>query len=84
VSAVSSASLVVLKLASPIEWGSSDGQPVQVVLMLTVPASDTGGTHLKVFAKLARKLMHEDFRVSLMNATNPGEAHAAIAAALGL
>jgi fructose-specific PTS system IIA-like component len=84
VSAVTSASLVMLKLASPIEWGSSDGQPVQVVLMLTVPSSDTGGTHLKVFAKLARKLMHEDFRASLMNATGPGEAHSAIAAALGL
>jgi len=83
-SAVSCASLVVLKLANPIEWGSTDGQPVRIVLLLTVPASDQGGTHLKVLAKLSRKLMHEDFRASLMDAARPGDVYAVLAQALGL
>ncbi|HYE62881.1 MAG TPA: phosphoenolpyruvate--protein phosphotransferase [Phycisphaerales bacterium] len=81
---VTAASLVVLKLASPVEWESSDGQPVSVVMLLTVPAADTTGAHMKVFAKLARKLMHEEFRDSITAARTPGELHAALSAALGL
>lgn len=59
---VTAPTLAVVKLKDPIEWGSSDGQPVGIVLLLAVPAGDTAGTHMKVFAKLARKLMHEGFR----------------------
>ncbi|MFT3685701.1 MAG: phosphoenolpyruvate--protein phosphotransferase [Phycisphaerales bacterium] len=60
--AVTVPTLAAIKLQSPIDWGSSDGQPVGVVLLLAIPAADTTGAHMKVFAKLARKLMHEEFR----------------------
>jgi fructose-specific PTS system IIA-like component len=65
---VAAPALAVLKLDTGIDWGSMDGEPVRVVLLLTVPASDTSGAHMKVFAKLARKLMHEEFRERLMAA----------------
>lgn len=68
---VSCPSLAVVKLRQPVEWGSNDGQPVSVVLLLAVPASDTAGSHMKVFAKLARKLMHDDFRERLLAASEP-------------
>lgn len=68
---VSAATLAVVKLKTPIEWGSNDGLPVDIVLLLAVPANDTGGTHMKVFAKLARKLMHESFRDRLRAANDP-------------
>lgn len=63
--------LAVMKLAQPIEWGSMDGLPVSTVLLLAIPASDTTGSHMKIFAKLARKLMHESFRESLNASTTP-------------
>ncbi len=75
--AVATPTLAVLKLHSPVEWGSMDGQPVQVVLLLAVPAAGGGaggggggGAHMKVFAKLARRLMHEEFRERMMAASD--------------
>lgn len=71
--AVTNPSLAVLKLASPIEWGSMDGLPVVIVMLLVVPASDAAGSHMKVFARLARKLMHEEFRERMLAAPSPAE-----------
>jgi fructose-specific PTS system IIA-like component len=71
--AVTSPSLAVIKLRGRIEWGSLDGEAVTMVLLLVVPSSDAAGSHMKVFAKLARKLMHEEFRGQLMGARSVGE-----------
>lgn len=71
--AVTTPTLAVVCLATPIEWGSMDGLPVNIVLLLAMPAADaTGGGaagHMKIFAKLARKLMHDEFREKLGAAT---------------
>jgi len=69
--AVSSPTLAVLKLNTPISWGSLDDQPVHTVLLLAIPAAASANTdHMKIFAKLARKLMHEDFREQLQAAAS--------------
>lgn len=74
--AVTAPTLAVLRLANPVEWGSMDGKPVSTVLLLVVPASESAGGggagHMKVFAKLARKLMHDDFRDRLSAGTDAG------------
>jgi multiphosphoryl transfer protein len=59
-------SIAVLKLQRPIEWNSLDGKPVKMVLLLAVHESDANNSHMKVLAKLARKLMNEEFRNQLM------------------
>jgi fructose-specific PTS system IIA-like component len=69
--AVDRPTLAVLKLRAPVEWGSMDGKAVETVMLLAVPAADTSGAHMKVFAKLARKLMHEGFRDSVSSAGTP-------------
>ncbi len=75
--AVSTPTLTVLKLNAPVEWGSMDDKPVSTVLMLTVPESESQGggaaAHMKVFATLARQLMHEEFREALTVLTEPDE-----------
>ncbi|MCC6228581.1 MAG: phosphoenolpyruvate--protein phosphotransferase [Phycisphaerales bacterium] len=76
--AVTIPSLAVVKLTRGIEWGSLDGGAVSAVLLLVVPSSDAAGSHMKVFAKLARKLMHEDFRARLMGAASPEEVEACL------
>jgi fructose-specific PTS system IIA-like component len=63
--AVTSDSIGVLKLRAPIEWGSLDGEPVRMVLLLATRESNIDGRHLKVFSRLARKLMDQGFREQL-------------------
>lgn len=70
--AVHAPTLAVLKLSQPIDWGSLDGTPVTIVLLLAMPLSEGAGGgasgQMKVFAKLARRLMHEEFRTMLLAA----------------
>jgi fructose-specific PTS system IIA-like component len=82
--AVSASSLVVVKLLQPVDWGSSDGKPVRVILLLAVRESDRGGRHLKVLAHLARKVMHEDFRKRLASEESPAALQAFLEESLGL
>lgn len=82
--AVTSPSLAVVTLARPVEWGSMDGEPVGVVMMLVVPASDASGGHMKVFAKLARRLMHEEFRDRVRGAGSGAEIESVLREELGL
>ena len=42
---MASSSIGVLKLKQPIEWGSLDGQPVQVVILLAMRESGASGIH---------------------------------------
>ncbi len=64
--AVKADSIGVMKLERPIDWGSLDGKPVQMILLLALRASQKNGTHLRIFSSLARKLMDEEFRNQLM------------------
>lgn len=64
--AISANSIALLKLRKPLEWGSLDGKPVSVVILLAVRESDANNSHMQVLAKLARKLMNEPFRERLM------------------
>jgi fructose-specific PTS system IIA-like component len=82
--AVAAPSLAVLRLGAPVDWGSMDGLPVSTVLLLAIPASDTTGAHMKVFAKLARKLMHEGFRARLGGAPDAAAILACLRDELGL
>jgi fructose-specific PTS system IIA-like component len=69
--AVAANSLVLLKLDQPVTWGSLDGQPVSVLLLLTLRESEQGNGHLKIFSQLARRMMHDDFREQLTKEKNP-------------
>lgn len=64
-------SLVLLKLKSPVAWNSLDGQPVRVVILLAIRAAQAGSTHMQVLAKLARRIMDEDFRAELEHESDP-------------
>jgi multiphosphoryl transfer protein len=76
--------IAVLRLAQPIEWGSTDGQPVRCVILLAMRESGEDGTHMKVFSKLARRLMHEEFRERMLAARDPAEVRSCLDEELGL
>jgi multiphosphoryl transfer protein len=69
---ISANSIAVLKLQRAIEWNSLDGKPVRMVVLLAVHESDANNSHMKVLAKLARKLMDEEFRNHLMRLNDSG------------
>jgi fructose-specific PTS system IIA-like component len=63
--AIGADSICVLRLRSPVDWGADDGQAVGMVIVLAIRESEAAATHMKVLARLARKLMHEEFRDGL-------------------
>jgi fructose-specific PTS system IIA-like component len=65
---VAVSSLAVLRLREPVEWGSLDGLPVDFLLLLATGGEDGGQEHLRIFARLARKLMDPSFREALRGA----------------
>jgi fructose-specific PTS system IIA-like component len=82
--AVSANSIALLRLAQPLDWAATDGQPVRCVILLAMRASDKEGAHLKVFSKLARRLMHEPFRERMLAARDRGEVLDCLTQELGL
>ena len=64
--AVQSTSLVLMRLLKPVPWDAVDDKPVRTIILLATHDGDQNG-HMKVFAKLARQVMHEEFRAELEN-----------------
>jgi PTS system fructose-specific IIA component len=59
-------SLAVGKLRDGVDWGAPDG-PARLVFLIAAP--DGGDAdHLAILASLARRLVHESFRTSLLEA----------------
>jgi multiphosphoryl transfer protein len=63
--AITANSVAILKLKNSLEWGSVDEKPVHMVLLLAIRESDPSNNHMQVLAKLARKLMNQEFRQQL-------------------
>jgi len=64
-------SIAILKLRRPIAWGSIDDQPVGIVILLAIRESDANNRHMQVLAKMARKLMTEEFRQRILDLNDP-------------
>lgn len=70
--AVKEAIIVFGKSHSDIQWNALDGNPVNMIFLLGVPADNVDNLHLKVLSQLSRKLMNEDF-VDLLKNSNTVE-----------
>ena len=67
--AVTEPTLAFGRSASGADYGAPDG-PAHLVFLIAAP--DGGGAeHMTVLAKLARKLVHQSFKDSLLTATDP-------------
>lgn len=63
---VDMSSVIVARLAEPIDWQASDGQPVDLVIMLVMPEF-AAEVHLRILSALARRLVDESFQQALRN-----------------
>jgi fructose-specific PTS system IIA-like component len=66
--AVTVPSLAMLRLERPVGWNDAQGDPVDLVLLLALPAAAGAPAHLRIFARLARRLMDAAFRDTLRGA----------------
>lgn len=64
---IEQSAISVCRLSNAIQWGDEEAK---FVIMLTLNKHAAGDQHMKIFSKLARKIMHADFREQLMNATS--------------
>ncbi len=60
-------SIAVARLQNPVSWTNGD-EPVSLVILIAIPERSAADTHLKIIAALARRLMHDEFRNTLMHA----------------
>lgn len=60
------------KSVDGVDYNAMDGNKVNLFFMIAAP-SEGGDLHLKTLAKLARKLVHEEFKARLLNANNKDE-----------
>jgi multiphosphoryl transfer protein len=81
--AVAANSLAVLRLRDPVEWGSLDGAPVRVVVLLAIRESDQATEHMRIFSRLARQVMNEEFRERLASEGDPAALCAFLAGKIG-
>lgn len=54
-----------------VDFGAEDG-PANLIFLIAAPEGG-GSEHLTILAKLARKLIHQSFRDSLLSAAKPGD-----------
>lgn len=66
--AVSHSSVSLMRLNKPLAW--NDEVDVSLIIMLTVSEQEKGD-HMKIFSRLARKLMHAEFRQQLLDRALP-------------
>lgn len=67
---VSVPSLAVGRVPAGVDFGAPDG-PATLVFLIAAPASGDAA-HLKILAALARRLVHESFRTSILQAPDAG------------
>ena len=69
---VTEPTLLFARLIDSVEWNAMDGAPVNTLFVILVPES-SHATHLQILAKLARKLMHNEFVDQLAALQTPVE-----------
>ena len=54
----------------PIDFGSVDGKPVSIIILLISPLDQTG-PHIQALARISRLMLDEQFRSKLQHAASP-------------
>lgn len=71
--------MAVGKPASPIDFGSIDGLPVEVIVLLASPL-EQHGPHIQALARISRLMLTDSFRQAILAARNADELFQVIAA----
>ncbi|EWG65669.1 Multiphosphoryl transfer protein 2 [Enterobacter sp. DC1] len=64
---IEQSTISVARLKSSVMWGDEEAQ---FIIMLTLNKHAAGDQHMRIFSRLARRIMHDDFRSALVNASS--------------
>ncbi|WP_270503405.1 phosphoenolpyruvate--protein phosphotransferase [Kluyvera ascorbata] len=64
---IEQSTISVARLSAPVAWGDDEAQ---FIIMLTLNKHAAGDQHMRIFSRLARRIMHEEFRSALVNAAS--------------
>jgi len=64
---IEQSTISVARLKAPVQWGDEEAQ---FIIMLTLNKHAAGDQHMRIFSRLARRIMHEDFRNALVKASS--------------
>lgn len=64
---IEQSTISVARLQAPVRWGDDEAQ---FIIMLTLNKHAAGDQHMRIFSRLARRIMHEEFRNALVNAAS--------------
>jgi fructose-specific PTS system IIA-like component len=81
---VTANTIAVVRMRAGIEWGSLDGAQVKVAILLAIREADQGKEHMRIFSRLSRLVMNDDFRAAIEQATAAGEVLDLLTEKLGL
>lgn len=62
---IEQSTISVARLPAPVPWGEEEAQ---FIIMLTLNKHAAGDQHMRIFSRLARRIMHQEFRDALVNA----------------
>ncbi|WP_310607131.1 phosphoenolpyruvate--protein phosphotransferase [Buttiauxella brennerae] len=62
---IEQSTISLARLPAPVRWGDEEAQ---YIIMLTLNKHAAGDQHMRIFSRLARRIMHEEFRSALVNA----------------
>lgn len=66
--------MAIAKPANPIDFGSIDGKPVNLIILLASPPDQTG-PHIEALASISRMLSDPAFHGAVMKASTPQEVY---------
>lgn len=81
VAGLAACAVMVARLPQPVDWQATDGQPVDMLLLLLSP-EDAGADHLKALARISRALRDGHTLPALRAAADEGAMAAALAGEL--
>lgn len=64
---IEQSTISVARLKSSVMWGDEEAQ---YIIMLTLNKHAAGDQHMRIFSRLARRIMHDDFRSALVHASS--------------
>lgn len=68
--AVARASVAFGRSAEGVDFGAEDGSPADLIFLIAAPEG-ADDLHVRVLSRLARRLIHEEFRSALREADSP-------------
>lgn len=74
--------IIVIKTKNEVEWGGDYEEGVKLIICILSPDNQKDNIHLKLLSSLSRKLIYDDFKNGLLDASSEDEIYTMIEEAL--